>query len=65
MHKKDNSKKIRGLANSVAATTEKSLYFDQHFPFIHRKAVALLSSPLGTQPLLTGSSPAYPIILAD
>ncbi len=63
--KKDTTKTVHTAADSGAAATEKSLYFDKHFPFIHRKKRALLTSRLGTQPLLTASSPAYPIILAD
>lgn len=62
MKKKDTSKMTHNSTQSVAAATKKSLYFDKHFPFIHRKEIALLTSPLGTQPLLTASSPAYPII---
>ncbi len=64
MTQKNTSKMVHGVADSIAAATEKSLYFDKHFPFIHRKKIRLLTSPLGTQPLLTASSPAYPIILA-
>jgi hypothetical protein len=64
MEKKDASKMARGAANSRAAAAEKYLYLDKHFPFLHRKKTVLLTSPLGTQPLLTASSPAYPIIKA-
>ncbi|TKB27455.1 hypothetical protein FCL47_04765 [Desulfopila sp. IMCC35006] len=64
MRKKDDSKMVRRGVDSGAAASHKSLYFDKHFPFLHRKQTALLTSPIGTQPLLTASSPAYPIIKA-
>lgn len=64
MKKKDGSKIVHGTSDSGAAATQKSLYFDKHFPFLHRKKTALLTSQLGTQPLLTASSPSYPIIKA-
>lgn len=65
MKKKDDSKVVRGVADSGATTAEKSLHLDSFYPYLPKRNPVLLTSALGTQPLLTGTSPAYPIIKSD
>lgn len=62
MKKKDDSRKIRSAAGPATARSKKTYDILQDSPFMPQQKTAFLTSLIGTQPLLTATAPAYPIV---